>query len=48
MPNLMDDWVGPRNIRAFLLKVGGLGSLISLKAVTDQKIFYLNQTAVHL
>ncbi len=34
--------------KTFLLKVVGVGFLISLKRVTDKKIFYLNQTAVHL
>jgi hypothetical protein len=37
-----------KDYKAFLSKVVGIGSLISLKAVTDKKIFYLNQTAVHL
>ncbi len=44
-----DELLGEaKDYKTFLLKVGGVGSLISLKAVTDKKIFYLNQTAVHL
>ncbi len=34
--------------KAFLLKVTGVDSLLSMKTVTDKKIFYLNQTPVHL